>query len=148
MLTEVLADNRLPLTLPRIDAELHMECEAILALKPSIWKVLADSCGASVVELRTECVQAVLVSACYIEMRLRPARELPWSLVGEGISSKLQNLKAGPKPENIVGGKMWELMQLGVYDEAVVAGVRLLEQAPWGGAAVEDLWVAVRLKDL
>ena len=37
-----------------------------------------------------------------------------------------------------VGSKIWELMQLGIYDGVCLAGVRLLQEAPWGAAAVEE----------
>lgn len=138
VLSELLADNRLSLNLPRLDAELQAECEWVTVVKPSLWKALAGTCGAEMVSLQTECIQASLVSASYIQMRLRRARELPWSLLGDNMLAKVEELRAGLKPQNIVGGKIWELLQLEVYDQAVFAGLWLLEQAAWEAAAVED----------
>ena len=62
---------------------------------------------------------------------------MPWSLVG-GYVKKLQDLKSGNKPVDSVGGRIWELMQLGTHDGVCKAGVKLLQEAPWGAVAVEE----------
>lgn len=110
----------------------------MLGIKASIWRTLAGLCHVTVKALRSECITALLVSASYIGMRLRLARALPWSLVGEGMANNLSAVKVGPKPSNDVGGKIWELVQLGVYEKEVEDGVRLFGQARWSAAAVED----------
>ena len=95
-------------------------------------------CNSDMVPLRAETVNVMLKSAGFIWWRLRDARQLPWSLVGGDVQDKLQQLKSGAKPMDRVGGKSWELMQLGIYDGVCLAGVRLLQEAPWGAAAVEE----------
>jgi hypothetical protein len=59
-------------------------------------------------------------------------------LVGDGLADTLEALRHMKKPRDTVGGKIWELLQLQVYDQAVQAGVRLLAEAPWAAAAVEE----------
>lgn len=90
------------------------KAEWILAIKPSVWAVLASVCGGDACALRTECCHVALKSAAYIEMRLRAARVLPWSLVGGPTSDKLQVLKSQEKPSDLVAGKIWELMRLDI----------------------------------
>ena len=92
VLCEVLADNRVPLNLPTIDAELRAEMEYIVGVKSKIWQVFAGVCGSSLESLEGECIRATLTRAGFCEMRLRPARCLPWSLVVD-TKVKLQALR-------------------------------------------------------
>lgn len=76
---------------------------------------------------------------CRLHLDLCPARKLPWSLASsDDIPNALAQLKQGGKPNDTVSGKVWELMQLGVYDAQCEAGIKLLREAPWGAAAVEE----------
>ena len=64
VLYELLDDNRVPLLLPTIDNEIRMETEWLLTIPDSHWGLLANLCGASVVSLKSECIDATLTSAC------------------------------------------------------------------------------------
>ena len=127
LLNDALADNRLPLLLPTLDGEIQMETEWLLSVPDLHWTFLAGLCNSDMVSLRAETIDVMLTSAGFIRWRLRDARQLPWSLVGGDVQDKLQQLKSGAKPMDRVGGKIWELMQLGIYDGVCLAGVRLLQ---------------------
>ena len=94
VLCEVLEDNRLPLLLPVLDADVRMETEWVVSIKPSLWAVLGPLCNSTADSIRSECINVALTSACFMQMRLRPARQLPWSLIGDRSAEKLQDLKA------------------------------------------------------
>jgi hypothetical protein len=138
VLCVILEDSRLPLLLPVIDAELVMETEWVLAIKPSLWAILGSLCNSPTESIRSECISVAMTSVSFTMMRLRESRKLPWSLIGDQTAEKLQELKMQTKPEGSVPGKIWELMQLGVYDGHCLAAVNLLALAPWGAAAVEE----------
>jgi hypothetical protein len=144
-LAELLEDNRLPLRLPCIDDEIKMELEWVMSLKPVHWRVLSEVCQAPGSSVQSECIMVALISASFTEMRLREARRLPWSLIGGDVAHKLQEVKQQPKPTGIVPGKIWELLQLGIYDHVVQAGIGLLSHAPWAAAAVEEGHVATTM---
>ncbi len=103
-----------------------------------LWALFADSCGSTVESLRSECIAVSVTSVGYMEMRLRSARVLPWSLLGPDKEEKLESLKRDDKPSDIVSGKIWELVRMEVFDVVCLAGLRLLEDAPWATAAVEE----------
>eukprot|EP00969_Alexandrium_andersonii_P200904 8875383-Alexandrium_andersonii.AAC.1 len=86
----------------------------------------------------SECITVALVSASFVEMKVREARQLPSSLIGGDVAGKLSSLKGQAKPPGLVSGKIWELLQLEVYDDMLRSGIDLLSLAPWGAAAVEE----------
>ena len=107
-------------------------------LSDVVVELIADAMGLDVRQLRHESLVASSVQAAYIGNALRRAREHPWSLAAGDITVNLDVLKAGPCPAEPVACRIWHLMQLGVCREEVVAGLRLLLDAPWSSEAVEQ----------
>ena len=92
VLSEALADNRLPLLLPTLDGEIQMETEWWLSVPDLHWTFVAGLCNSDMVPLRAETIDVMLTSAGFIRWWLRDARQLPWSLVGGDVQDKLRQL--------------------------------------------------------
>ena len=133
----IMQDNRLPLRLGVVDEAIRDKVKWACELSTDVWALLAAVCSSSGESLRAECIDVALTSVGYMEMRLREARRLPWTLLGPEKERKLEELKASPKPQETVSGKIWELLQHSIFDGVVLSGLKCLEDAPWSTAAVE-----------
>lgn len=134
----ILQDNRAPLRLPAIDNAMNDKVNWAVGISTSVWAVLADICNATIDDLRSECISVTLASLGFIEMRLREARRLPWGLVGPNMGETLQNLKRGEKPTERTAAKIWQLLHMDIFDGVCESGVKLLGEAPWSSAMVEE----------
>lgn len=138
----VLEDDRLPRLLPHLDAAVATERDIILGRAVSTYEFLGHACGLSGKSILHRVSQAVLVQLGYAARRLRTCRELPWSLVGGDVSSKLQRLKESPEPtHDSVSWKIHRLLHAGVDEARIIAGVELMEQLPHTSRCAEQAHV-------
>ncbi len=80
----IMRDNRLPSRLPDIDKEIKAQIKWVTNIDTRLWKLFADNCESTVESLRSECITVSATSVGYMELRIRGARVLPWSLLGPG----------------------------------------------------------------
>ena len=94
----LLEDDRLPLQLDEVTANLKDELVYVANLPMSIFEVLGKAIDVKATVLRHESVAAALTQAGYIANRLRAARQPPWSLLSGDRAENLQVLRDGPLP--------------------------------------------------
>ena len=134
----LLEDDRLPLQLDEVTANLKEE--HVYAANPpmSIFEVLGKAIDVKATVLRHECVAAALAQAGYIANRLRAARQPPWSLLSGDRAENLQVLRDGPLPTEESTMNIYQLMRLGYSRSTLLEGLALLAQANWSTNCVEQ----------
>ena len=129
--TKVLDDERVPRNLTAIDSKLAAESGYVLNLPDSALAPIAKLCDRTVFDLQHDNAVAVSVQIGYMQRRLREARKPPWTMCGGSPLEKLQALESGPRPNEEVTQKMYDLLRMGYPKEALVSAVELLGQCPW-----------------
>lgn len=134
----VMADDRVPRQLPKIDQTIRDKLDHTAGIHEDIWRVISAATGDNANLLRNRSIGASLTSATYLEVRLREARRLPWSLLQGDISHNLDLLKNGPCPEEINASKMWHGMRLGISKSVYEDECKLMEKASWSSNGTEQ----------
>lgn len=97
-LLEVLADDRTPKRLGKIDEALATVFEYVASLNDGVLGQVAKIVGISVRRLRHDAMQAAMAQLGYLAMRLRPARSAPWCLTSGELIQKLSEFAKQPPP--------------------------------------------------
>ena len=80
--SELMQDSRVAHTLPDLWQAAGEELHWVSRLGDDFWSPLADACGSSVQELKSDCIHAAHVSFHFLWRRIfEPAAEYPWRLV-------------------------------------------------------------------
>ena len=145
-LLQLLEDDRLPLQLGHLKATMVEELQFLANIKPRIWQALGDACGMAPLVLRSEVLMAGHIAFAFVHKRaLSEAGKLPWSLGVGDIRQNLAELKQGPEPSDVTSAKIWHLLHMGYNMGQLMQGVRLLMDAPWSTACVEQLHASATL---
>jgi hypothetical protein len=134
----LLEDDRVPMQIDLIDAEILTELDYITNMPEPIMQVLAQAARCSSRILRSEITSAALVSASYTGWKLRPAKQLPWSLCGHDRAHKVRQLMTKPRPIEPTAQKIYDLMVLQFPIETILEGIRLLESISWSSTPTEQ----------
>ena len=128
----MLGDPRVVRTYDRLWRELSEEMHWLATLEQPVWELLAGVAGVPWGTLRTRTVMAGHTTFHFFWRRvLWPASQLPWSLARGNIEENIDELVAGPMPDEIVSAKIWRLLRAGVARAMVRQGVELLGDIPW-----------------
>jgi hypothetical protein len=142
----VLKDNRVVLHYDRLWEAMTAAMERVVAIPMSAWDSLALCSGASGQSLRAECFHACHRSIAFARYRIfAPAKALPWSLCRGNIAENLDRLGAGPRPDEDIAAKIWDLLDLGINRHLLHRMVLLLADCPWSTAVAEQLHASVAL---
>ena len=137
-LLQLMHDSRVPLRSAELEEALNDEMSYVASLKDEVWESIAEPCQMSGAQLRSDVLGASHVSIGFLQSKvLREAKEFPWCLGYGDQQSKLNELKAGPQPEEPVAAKIWQLLHLDFNDLQLRRGLGLLMDCPWGTATVE-----------
>ena len=74
----------------------------------------------------------------YLRNKIRPAKALPWSLLGHNKGQKLEELKAGARPAERTSQKIFDLLQIEYPRDVLLQGLALLEQIGWSSTPTEQ----------
>ena len=98
----------------------------------------ASGCGLSGRKLRSKVILVAQASVAFMNRRLAPFQELPWSLASGDIVQNLNQLKEGPAPIDGTARKIWQLLQEQWDFGQIVAGVELMAEVHCSTTIVEQ----------
>eukprot|EP00974_Lingulodinium_polyedra_P019238 1857594-Lingulodinium_polyedra.AAC.1 len=105
-LAEAFVDDRVPLRLASIEASMEEEMLWVATLDRAVWELLAPAATLDPMELRSGVIHTSLIAVAFLAHRVMvPARGPPWDLLQGDREENLQNLKAGPAPDEPVSLK-------------------------------------------
>ena len=137
-LMSLLKDDRLALTLPKVEAHISEAANDAGSLPKHIIDRMAELAEISVTEVLDENHQSIATQVAYGKNGLREAHALPWSLGRGDVEANIRALAEKPRTTDDTAGKIKCLLGMGVEPSAIVPAVQLLMQAPWSTKAVED----------
>ena len=132
LVSELLADARLPRRLDQLQAELCNQFSYLEGLEGSVWDLVGTGSGMSGQDLRSEALTASLVAWSFIQFRVFfRASQYPWSLTCGDVNANLETLRAMSAPHELVTWKIWSLLQVGFNRPLLAKAVNLLGQCCW-----------------
>lgn len=115
------------------------ESRWVAELSDSVWQALAGMCRCGPRELRTDTLLAANVSGAFIFAKdIRPASQLPWSLVEGDISANLDSLSEGAKPSGPASANIWTLLRMNYPRAQLVEGIERIGDCSWSTVGVEQ----------
>jgi hypothetical protein len=146
ILGALLADNRVARTAGDLRGRIKASLQRLADLPNGVWGCLAGVAGVTLSDLRSTVLRAAQRSAAFFQNRVLDEVEgLPWRLCAGNVAENLQELAGGPRPEDAVGGKIWDLLRSGYNSSMLRRMVELLADAPWTTTVVEQLHASAAL---
>ena len=103
------------------------------------WSSLAGVSGEAASVLKPDTVAAGSIACAFVHSRyVTKAGQLPWSLACGDPAANLEALSEQPQLQEATAAKIWTLLRLGYNRQQLLAGLRLLLDAPWGTVAVDQ----------
>lgn len=139
VLAVLVRDDRVPLVLQEIDAEIDLELTWVASLPDEVWRQLGCVAAQAGPSLRSACLAAALTAAGYVQGKLRPARQGVWRLLSGDRQANLAELAIGDPPEqDELLYKIYEIMRLGFGVDKVLEGLQALSKVSWTTLVVEQ----------
>ena len=138
-LAECLEDARIPQKTAALEDLIEEEMAWIDGLDETAWQFLGSACDLAPGDVRSQVLAACHVSIGVLTNRvLKPAKQLPWSLVQGDIMANLATLVEMEEPDEPVSRKIWKLLRMGFNREEIHQGLSLLAGCPWSSTGVEQ----------
>jgi hypothetical protein len=134
----MLADDRLPRIVDKVDQCIAQQRDYALGLGSEVLLKLAQISTSSMRELYDDISQAVLVQLGYMSKKMQDLRQPPWSLCLGNIEVSLKGLGEAAPATDVTTRKIQLLVQMGYPMESLVPAIRLMAEAPHTTRAVEQ----------
>lgn len=139
VLKMLLADDRLPRQLSRIDAAIEANIRRTETMSLSTWNILAALTEQSQSAIRDRTIAAAWTSATYMQQWFRVAREHPWSLLANDRARNLEALVAGARPLEENAQRIYDGMKyLGIPAALYLDMLSLLDKVSWATNVTEQ----------
>jgi hypothetical protein len=140
VLRMLMKDNRVGRNIHELADAMHSKFSWLRGLPDSIWNKLASISTVTGDTLKQNCILAGHRCVAFFHWRVvRPATQLPWTLVRGDIVQNLKDLAAGQCPNEPISAKAWKLMQLGESIVLLARMLTMLADTPWTSMVVEQL---------
>lgn len=142
LLQELLQDDRLCRRCLELQEVVTSEMEYIASLGQTTWERLYGLMPStkSAIALRSDVLLASATAASYMNRHIFDGlRHYPWTLAQGDILHNLHTLSAGPRPTEVVAGKIYDLLKLGFNEQRLMEAVSLFRDCQCTSAQVEQL---------
>lgn len=145
ILAKLLEDARVPMIYDELMQEMRWEVDYVVNLDPEVLECIARVAGMSRGRLQEEACMSVLIQAGFFKNRIRAAERPPFSILKKDPAEALDDLVESPCPAEENLAKLWKLLKLGYSRVELEKGLRLLSQAGWSSAPVEQAHAAASM---